>query len=274
MIKQTSWLFVLLNPSRWFEACNYFFKKKPINFGAYDRPDPRDLDAEIPFGAICIATPEEFYLDEKAENLGWNAKKQSKNSCTSYSKGGSVGVTNTIEHQKPIEIDEEILWAHQEDTGASRDRGDSIQNAEKQFHNFPQGFPQTEFRRLRRTENTIRGVKLWLLGMETVRTGVYWKWSQEHHNTNSGYMMKTGFFIPADGEILGGHAMFFAGWNDNMVCPSGKKGAFKMRESELMKWGDNQHGVCWLPYEHFDRVFSKYISRDTIDLVQKTIDKL
>ena len=268
MIKETSWLFVLLTPSRWLEAYHYFFDVSKANIiGAYDRPDPRDLDAkQHPFaGAVKIS--KEFYLDEKAEKLGWKAKKQSLNSCTAYSKGGSVAVTNTLEHQKPVEIDEEVLWKHQEETGADRAYGDSVQNADKQFHKFPQGFPQTEYRRLRFYEDTIRGVKVWLLKNETVRSGIYWKWVDAERNTNSGYAMKTGFLIGGNGTILGGHAMYFAGWNDKMVCPDGSVGAFKMRESELMEWGDNPKGVMWLPYNQFENMFSKYVSRDCLSVV-------
>jgi len=264
MIKNTSWLFVLLHPSRWVEAYHYLFDPVPKMSGAYDRPDPRDLNAEQHFFAGVVKISDEFYLDVKAEKLGWKAKKQTKNKCTSYSKGGSVGITNTIWHQKPVEIDEEVLWGHQEKTGGDKAWGDSVQNAEEQFHNHPQGFPQTQYRRLRRGEDTVRGIQLWLLRNETIRSGVYWKWIDEERNTNSGSMMVSGFFTVGTGKRLGGHAVYFSGWNKNMVCPDGSKGAFKMRDSELIKWGDNQPGVFWLPFSQIQNVFSKYVSRDAI----------
>lgn len=265
MIKETSWKYVLTHPDRWGEAYRYFTATKP-RFGAGDRPDPRDLDAKIPLGALVAKLPESVELDIKAEKIGWRAAKQTKNACTSYSKGGGVEVVNTMEHNEPIYIDKEVLWGHQEDSGASRDEGDFVQNAEYQFHHNPQGYPQTKYRRLRRNENTVNGVKRWLAKQETVRTGLYWKWCLEDRAMNMKVMQDTGFFVAGDGEIRGGHACFFAGYRNDKVNPTtGEVGAFKMRESELMKWGDNPPGVLWVSYSDFARLFSKYVSQDAID---------
>lgn len=265
--KRTSWMRVLLSPSRYWEAIKYAFKKKlpDVYLGAADRPDPRDVATKLPLGAINARMPRKISQKDKAKKLGWTPTKQSRNACTSYSKGHGVEIVNTIEHGKPITINKEKLWLQQELTGASRDSGDYIQNAEKQFHKNPQGFPQSEYRRLRRGENTVRGAKLWLTRGETIRTGIYWKWSSEHRMTNSRYMQETGFFTAGSGKPYGGHACDMVGFDDDKLCPDGSYGAFEMLESELENWGDDEPGTFWVSYADFSSLFSKYISRDTWD---------
>jgi hypothetical protein len=223
MIKKTSWLYVLLTPSRWGEAIKYLggFNHKPVK-GTGDNPDPRDITAKIR-GSISANMPEEFYLDDKAEDLGWKSKKQSKNACSAYSKGNGVEITNTVLNQKPCYIDKEELWGHQEDTGGSREKGDWLQNAEKQFDKHPQDYPQTGYGRLRSRDNSINGVKRWLLTSETVRTLVYWQWVPEQRNTNSGILLETGEYLPGEGRVLGGHAIIYTGWNDYRINLDGSK---------------------------------------------------
>ena len=264
-MSKTSWHHVLRNPSRWWEAIVYASKVFQFpTIGAADRPDPRDFSAGTPSGKAKL--PKKFSLYDKAVKLGWEPTKQSKNSCTAYSKGHGVEITNTIEHQKPVGIEKELQWTYQLATGGSKEYGDYVQNAEKQFHKNPQGFKQTEYFRLRSKTNTVRGIKLWLLKNETIRTGVYWKWVPKERDTNSGVMMDTGFFSPGEGRVLGGHACLFTGWDDTMKNPDGSVGAFQLLESEKMLWGENPPGIFWVSYKDLARLFSKYISRDTIDL--------
>lgn len=78
-------------------------------------------------------------------------------------------------------------------------------------------------------------------------------------------MQETGFFVPGDGEINGGHACTITGYNNKKVCPDGSVGALRLRESELMTWGDNPPGVFWVSYKYFGNLFSKYVSQDAID---------
>lgn len=267
MIKKTSWLFVLLTPSRWLEAIQYFLAPAVCpHRGSSDRPDPRDVEAKIK-GAPRVDMPEEFYLDDKAEALGWVSKKQSKNACSAYSKGNGVEITNTVLNQKPCYIDKEVQWGHQEDTGGSREEGDFIQNAEKQFHDDPQGFPQTGYGRLRRGDNSIHGVKRWLLNNETVRTLVYWKYIPEKRMTNFELLKQSGEYIPGSGTILSGHAILYTGWDDNYECLDGSRGAFRFKESEEMQMGDNAPGKFWISYTNFDKYRSKYVSMDEWDVV-------
>ena len=54
-------------------------------------------------------------------------------------------------------------------------------------------------------------------------------------------------------KSIGGHAIAFAGWNDNMVIGS-KTGAFLMRNSWGTSWGTHgasgPNGYFWLPYDY------------------------
>lgn len=267
MIKKTSWIYVLLSPQRWKEIINYIQYTPPV-LGAGDRPDPRDRDAsELFSGVHDRVLPSKTGNLELARKAGWTPVAQSLNSCTAYSKGYAVEITNSIEDGKSVYIDKELQWSHQEKTGASRKNGDFIQNAEKQFHENPQGFHQTEFWRMRNNENTVNGSRKWLvIGIgSNIRTGIYWKWSSEHGMTNSTYMKKTGFFIPGDGKILGGHACTIVDYNDEIVAPDGSIGAFKLIEPGLEQWGNNLPGEFWVSYKYFNRLFSKYVSRDEIN---------
>lgn len=267
MIKVNSWEYVATHPDRWIEAIQYFaYPLKNIE-GAGDRPDPRDKSAIFPLGAIPVDLPRKVSHVTTVKKIGWHPTKQSHNSCTSYSKGHGVEIVNTLEHGKPIYIDKEKQWGYQELLGASRDSGDTIQNAEYCFHENPQGFPQTEYRRMRRGENTVYGAKLWLAHGDTIRTGVYWRWCPEEHNTNSGLMIKYGFFVKGSGLPTGGHAVDMVGYDEDKVNPmTGEVGAFEMLESELINWGDNDPGTFWVSYSDFGSLFSKYISKDTWDV--------
>jgi len=266
-VKKTSWAFVALHPNRWIELVRYVLNsfRGPVT-GTDDRPDPRDVSAKIK-GSRLAKLPAEFYLDDKAEELGWKSKKQSKNSCSAYSKGNGVEITNTVLNQKPCYIDKEEQWSYQCATGGSVAKGDWIQNAEKQFHAHPQKYPQTGYGRLRSQDNSIYGVKRALISNETVRTVIYWKWVTAEKNTNSGILKKTGEFIPGNGKVLGGHALIYCGWNDNRINLDGTKGAFRFKESEEMKCGDNPRGKLWVSYSNFDRIRSKYVSMDALDVI-------
>jgi len=267
MIKKTSWLAPILTPSRWGEFYTYFVSWRLPRDGASDRPDPRDLDAKVWLKGTSPRIPKKKSNLEIPFQKQWKPQKQSRNSCTAYSKGFAVEIANTTEEGSPVYIDKELQWKHQEKTGASRDSGDFIQNAEKQFHDNPQGFPQTEYRRIRAREDNIENIKKWLcMGIgRTIRTGISWQWVINKRMSNSTYMKKTGFFIPGDGQNLGGHATLIVGFDDDKECPDGSKGALKMFEPELETWGDNPPGVFWVSYKHINNLFSKYISRDAIN---------
>jgi C1A family cysteine protease len=60
---------------------------------------------------------------------------------------------------------------------------------------------------------------------------------------------KTGFIpLPKTKteELLGGHAIFLVGYDDNLTAPDGTKGHFIFRNSWSSKWGDKGYG--YLPY--------------------------
>ncbi len=61
------------------------------------------------------------------------------------------------------------------------------------------------------------------------------------NNFNNTYCVKN-----ATGSSLGGHALTFVGYDDNMVTADGT-GAFKMINQWGNEWGDN--GYCWMSYQ-------------------------
>jgi len=256
-MKEGSWLNVLSDVTRWGDLCRYFIQDRMPLMGAEDRPDPRDFSSQLPKGL-----PKNFAKREKSNNweqarkIGWMPKKQSRNSCTAYSKGAQVEIVNTIEEQKPVYIDKEMLWAQQERTGASREYGDYIQNAQKQFHLSPQGFNQIEYRRLRREENNPESAAMWLFLGNIIQTGIYW--GRYGTTTNYKRMKETGIFVPHEGQSIGGHAVLF-------VDVDMKTRMFKCFDPEVEKWGDNEAGIFWLRFDDFFAAFSKYIARDAIN---------
>lgn len=71
-------------------------------------------------------------------------------------------------------------------------------------------------------------------------------------------MMKTSSsgFIRANGSPVGGHAYAVRGCDDNLRCPDGTKGAFRV----LNSWGDNwgQQGKAWLSYKDADGLIKNH----------------
>jgi C1A family cysteine protease len=54
--------------------------------------------------------------------------------------------------------------------------------------------------------------------------------------------------LPIPQSVDGGHCMSIVGWNDNIVCPDGTKGAFKIANNWTTDWG--AAGYCYLPYSY------------------------
>jgi len=58
---------------------------------------------------------------------------------------------------------------------------------------------------------------------------------------------KNGFIPIPDGNVLGGHALCVAGYDDSLISPWGNKGAFIVKNSWGTSWGDK--GYCYIPYD-------------------------
>lgn len=219
---------------------------------AMDLPDERDYLAGSPKIGVL---PSRVDLYAKAHRIGYKPRKQTKGSCTAYSEIYRAEIENTIEHGKKIILDPELQWKYQEATGASRDRGDFIQNAKKQFHKHPQGYPQTEYRRL--SGGHYDAMK-WLALQRPINTGVYWRWLPDKRMSNYEWMKRTGVYIPGEGKALGAHAILYTGYEN---------GDFKFLESELTPnlSGNNKDGEFVMSLEDYYRAMSCYISMDALD---------
>jgi len=226
-----------------------------IPFGAIDNPSPFEKIAPSP--VIQVNMPEEFCLYEKAKALGWKPQKQSLNSCTGYSRITIAEIQNTIWNGTAISLDGEKQWEEQEKTGGNRSWGDTIQNAWNIFNKFCQGFPETEHRRI--NDVSVDVLKRWLLLGRPISTGMKWRWLSANRMMNYKLMQQTGYYQPGTGKHYSGHADHIVGWSDS-------RGAFKIQESELEKWGKGEDkGICWVKYENIKGLMSMRISFDEID---------
>jgi hypothetical protein len=262
---------ILLKIVIWLYRKHIYVPTLPENIntpiGAIDAPSPFEKIAPKPaFDGVKM--PRKFSLREKAKKFGWKIPKQSKNSCTAYMRIICAGIQNTIWNGVLAIFDGEAQWREQEKTGGDRKWGDTLQNAWVIFKKFCQGFPETENRRISLEDMTVDVFKKWLLLHRPIGTGVRWKWLIEHRMDNCEYMIKTSFYVPADGKTLSGHALTVTGWDDD----KGEAGAFELVESELMQCGmdlpvleRDEPGVCWIEYKYIKRLMSCYISFDAID---------
>lgn len=222
-----------------------------------DNPDPRDYHAgRAPKQSVGFPRIVSSY--HQAKDFGFMIKKQSKNSCTAYSEIMRAEMVNILEHSRNIILDAELQWKFQLQTGASVDSGDWIQNAKKQFHKNPQGYYQTEYRRI--YDRSLTEIKTWLVQRKQINSGLYWKWLKDKRMTNYEWMMKTGEYVPAEGESLGGHAILLTGYNDDT-------GMIEFIESEKTPNETKKHddGEFHVSYENYIRLMSMYISFDAID---------
>lgn len=240
------------------ELVAYHYNKKAqleLN-GCGDLPDPRDHNAPMLAG-YNVHIPDEWNVITKAKELGYELPVQSLNSCTAYARIIHADVVNTIWNQRLVKLDAERQWSYQEETGASRDSGDLIQNAYGQYHKHPQGYPDLEYQRMRfKGDEAIRQIKLHLIKFNLVGTGVYWRNNSGKTESNYTQMLRTGWYEPMSGLPIGGHAVVIIGWGlDGWI----------LAEPLKKEWGDNEAGVFRCKYEYTDKLFSKYISKDARD---------
>jgi len=225
-----------------------------FNGSAMDKPDVRDFLAGNP---IVGDFPTKKSIFTKASELGFRLTKQTEGACTAYAETYRASIENTLEHGKVIVFDAEAQWKLQIETGATRKSGDFIQNAKKQFHKNPQGFPQTEYRRM---DGDYKIAKKHIILDKPINTGVYWRWLPEYRMTNYKYMSNTGLYIPGSGEIIGAHAILLTGFNGDY---------FEFIESEVTenKSNKNPAGVFMMHKDYFENIMSKYISFDATDII-------
>ena len=217
--------------------------------GMGDVPDGRDYNAGIP---AITKLPKKVDLYEKAKKHGFEISQQSRNSCTAYATIFCAEIMNAIEHGKKIELDEEYQWSMQEITGARRDRGDLIQNALKTFLNYPQGYPITEYRRIK--EKDVKTAKKWLALGFPIMTGIHWKKPTSTEGSWS-IVKRTGIWHWLYGKIVGGHAILIIGYDDERESFLAIQSLKKEIPWEYME----------IPYTDAIKTMSWYILRDTID---------
>lgn len=220
-----------------------------------DNPDPRDYVAgEAP----KVRLPQKVSLYSEASKFGFKIKKQSKNSCTAYSETHRAEIENTLGNGELVTLNAEEQWAWQLQTGASKEGGDWIQNAKKQFQKHNQGYPQTEYRRI--FDKNIIEIKKWLALKRPLNTGVPWYWISNLGMSNMQYMMETGIWTTGNYKLDSAHAITFTGYDDSTRM-------FEFIESEKLQRKDKKHpdGMFHISYDELHEIMSMYMSFDCKD---------
>ncbi len=240
----------LIEKTRWFLVDRFC---TPMTCG--DNPDPRDY---IAGEAPRVNLPSRISLYDRANKFGFNILKQTKNSCTAYSEVMRAIIENTIQNEELIKIDPEMQWAYQLDSGASTETGDWIQNAKKQFQDHPQGYPQTEYRRL--FNKDVYEIKKWLALLRPLNTGIKWEWMSSLKMSNMQYMQETGRYVKGDYSLKSGHACLFTGYDDSTRL-------FEFIESEKLNRHDKKHpnGMFHISYDDIKDIMSMYMSYDMLN---------
>jgi hypothetical protein len=86
-------------------------------------------------------------------------------------------------------------------------------------------------------------VRRWVLMRSPVIFGTNWYMDMYTPNRITGFIRPTG-------RPDGGHAYMIRGADDNIKCPDGTKGAFRVCNSWGVQWG--QQGKAWLSYKDAD----------------------
>ena len=228
----------------------------------FDVPDFRDLRV----GAAVV--DDNFKLPEKTRN--WelsqrHATDQGKTSmrCSAYGTETAKGVMDSAELGRPIYHNADQLWEHQLKTGASEERGDSIQNVLKNLrkHGFVTSGKQynvTETRRL--TDKSLRALMLWLALRKTVVTGIYVRKDDGYvTNYRRAEFNPYGTLKISRGQIIGGHLQACVDYetrNDGVW--------FFFPNTYGKSWGSADGGV-WVHQSEINHTMSKYIIFDARD---------
>lgn len=233
--------------------------KNDVFTGAIDVPDKRDYLDGTP---DLVALPREvdlymkaraFYSKQVGEVLP--LPTQSLNSCTAYAGGDTKIITNLLNRAQVISFNQETQWIHQEDEqGATRSSGCTLQGALKMLVKYPQGYPLKEYRRI---NGNIEHIKTRLAQGLPIYSGISWKVRPEGGNNYSD-MKNTGIYKWYPTKLLGGHAVTIVGYSDETQM-------FKCIEPMRYYWGANPPGVFFVPYSEIFNMHSMYILKDQID---------
>jgi len=233
--------------------------KNDVYVGTTDLPDTRDfLDGApetmtLPNEVDLYTKARSFFATETGSVL--NLPEQSLNSCSAYAAGDAKIITNLMNRAQVISFNTELQWSHQEDeSGATRNGGCTLQGALKMLVKYPQGFPLKEYRRI---NGNITHIKTRLAQGLPLYTGISWK-VKEGGGSNYSQMKNTGVFEWYPTKNLGGHAVTIVGYNETTQM-------FKCIEPMRYVWGANPPGVFYVPYKHIFDMFTLYLLRDNLD---------
>ncbi len=240
----------------WRKLLKFYYRLKvwltPFRGECTDIPDPRDYLAGFPKSDLL---PESVNHLEKAEMLGAIFIPQSKNSCTSYSRGNAVKIQNTINNGIVAEYNSETLWNAQVEAGhADGSYGATLQSALEGHRKNPQGYPDGAYGRVQPSrdslETKIEKAKAWLARGRVLYTGVYWTGNTWNN------LKSTGIYKKDSGDYKGAHAILIIGYNEN---------GFIAFEPLLYEFGGGDKGVFTIPFNEIESLMSIYVISDLKD---------
>ena len=233
--------------------------KNDVLTGTLDVPDKRDYldgapeDIHLPVEVDLYSKARSFYVTETGNTL--SLPTQSLNSCSAYAAGDVKTLTNLMNRAQVISFNPELQWSHQEDeAGANRSSGGTLQGALRMLTKYGQGFPIKEYRRV---NGDITHIKTRLAQGLPLYTGIYWKRSPEG-GSNYSKMLQTGVYEWYPTNTLGGHAVTVVGYNDTTQM-------FKCVEPMRKSWGANPPGVFYVPYSLVFNMYTLYLLKDNLD---------
>lgn len=246
------------------DSLTLFFTKKRIGktyLGTYDEPKGDEpLMSHRALGNVKL--PIKINLFAKTQL--WAEDQGKTGRCTAYALTMVKQIMDSMRNGRTINLDQERQWKFQAATGGTDERGDYLQNANKQMTLHPpteigtgKEFPLSEVRRIR--EKTAFAMKKFLARGYPIFTGVKIKRDGSADNF-SWSRIRNGVVDLVRGFAIGGHSIAIVGYEtvDDTEFFIG-----------INSWGKSfgyfKNGTFLIRADQIERMMSMYIVYDLRD---------